>query len=397
MEFEHPFQIDVREAFVQRFGVHPEVEALAPGRVNLIGEHTDYSEGFVLPFAIDRETAVVAARRDERGPSQGVCVLACDLGEEVTFEASVPAKRGGFGDYVRGVLLALEEKGFALGGVDVAVASRVPLESGLSSSAALSVGLVTAFDALFGFGLGARERARIAHRGESHFVATGCGILDPFASALGRRDTALRIDCRSQEVAPIPFPSDRAVVLVAHSGITRSLARGDYRERVAECRAAFTAADGAGLAPPGARGLRDFSIEDLPRLESRLDARLFRRVRHVLTENERVEFVCEALLSGNLSRVGELLQSGHASLAQDFEVSIPEIDALCEIADALPGVLGSRLTGAGFGGCTLHLVEPAAVDDVVYELSARFKARFGTDPEPICVRASDGARARRLA
>jgi galactokinase len=379
-------------AFRERFDRAPEAGARAPGRVNLIGEHTDYNRGLVLPCAIDRDTWAVGALR-----SDGRCrVWARDLGEEAAFEVASPRPRGGWIDYVQGVVDALRRRGLRVRGLDLAVASQVPPASGLSSSAALGVAVTTLVDVLQGLGLGALERARVAHAAESGFVGVGCGILDQFASALGRRDQALRIDCRTQEVAPVTMPPGRVALLVVHSGVTRRLAEAGYRERVAECAAALEAARACGGAPPEATSLRDLAPGDLPRLEAALEPVLLQRVRHVVTENARVDAVCAALARGDLAQVGALLREGQASLRDDYAVSTPELDHLCDEADALPGVYGSRLTGAGFGGCTLHLVDPPAAAEVARALAGRFEARFARRPPVWQVRPWDGASAVKL-
>jgi galactokinase len=379
-----------RDEFQVRFGRRPEVAARAPGRVNLIGEHTDYNDGLVLPCAIDRATEVrAAARSDGR-----LRVFSRELGPAPELDVAALARRGDFGDYVAGVVWALAEAGHPIPGADLLIASEVPAGSGLSSSAALGVGVASALDALFGLGLDARAWARIAHRSESAFVGIGCGVMDQFASALGRRGAALRIDCRTLEATPVPIAGD-VVLLVAHSGVHRELARGGYGDRRAECQAALAAAQRAGIGS-SARALRDLGEGDLPALARALPDRLLRRVRHVIRENARVDAVCDALRAGDLPRAGARLREGQASLRDDFEVSIPELDALCEIADALPGVHGSRLTGAGFGGCTLHLVAASAAGATADALAEGFERRFGRRPPLLAVTASDGATARRL-
>jgi galactokinase len=220
-----------------------------------------------------------------------------------------------------------------------------------------------------------------------------CGIMDQFASALGRRDCALRLDCRSEELLEVPLPAERACLLVAHSGVRRELVAAGYGARVAECRQALAAAREAGVAPPGARALRDLSPADLPALEAVLAPRLLRRVRHVLGENQRVEATCAALAAGDLDAAGQALCEGMQSLREDFEVSTPELDLLCRVAGALPGVFGSRLTGAGFGGCSLHLVARGSEGEVAEALALAFEARFGRRPSLWCVSAAEGARA----
>jgi galactokinase len=372
--------------FEARWGRRPQVAARAPGRVNLIGEHTDYNEGLVLPCAIDLDTSVLAARRDD----DRVRVHSREMGETREFALDRLARIGDWIDYVQAVFFALAEAGHPLGGADLDVASDVPDGSGLSSSAALGVGVATALDALFELGLSPLERARAAHRGESTFVGIGCGILDQFASALGRRGAALRIDCRSEEVETIPIGGEVSL-LVAHSGVRRRLVKGGYRDRVDECRGAFEAAVAGGVARPGASALRDLGESDLPALERALPDILFRRARHVIRDDARVDAMASALRAGNLVEAGQLLRAGQASLRDDFEVSIPELDALCEAGDAHPGVYGSRLTGAGFGGCTLHLVDPAADDDAAEAIAAGFEARFGHRPRVLRTHPSEGA------
>ncbi len=378
----------LREEFRRRLGVAPRFAARAPGRVNLIGEHTDYNEGLVLPCAIDRETLVLASPRTDRRCR----VFSLEMEAEAAFDLDRLARRGDWVDYVQAPLFAVEEQGLRAPGLDLGIASRVPRESGLSSSAALGVAVAAAADAAAGRPRGPLAWARAAHRGESHFVGVGCGIMDPFASALGRADHALRIDCRSQQVEPIAFGGAEARLLIAQSGVRRALARGGYRERVAECAAALEAARSAGVAPADARALRDLGPSDLPALERVLEPRLLRRVRHVVGENQRVDAFCAALARGDLAAAGKLLQQGMASLRDDYEVSTPELDLLCDLADAEPGSFGSRVTGAGFGGCTLHLVAADRAAAVADRISEGFAVRFDRNPPILTARVSDGAR-----
>ncbi len=378
---------EARAAFEKRFGRPAEFGVRAPGRVNLIGEHTDYNEGLVLPAAIDRDTVALAARRADAR----FRVYSRDLDAEAEFDARAPARAGSWHDYVQGVVFACAERGIEVGGLDLLLASRVPREAGLSSSAALGVAVATAIDRAQGLGLDARARAWLAHRGESEFVGVGCGLMDHFASALGRRDALLRLDCRSLETREIPLPGASVTILVAHSGVRRALAEHGYRDRVDECRGALEAARAAGVAPPGATALRDLAPDLLPELEGRLEGVLFRRARHVIRENERVDGMCAALEAEDFEAAGALLREGMRSLREDFEVSTAELDALCEIADAQPGVFGSRLTGAGFGGCTLHLVSREAAPAVEHALAAEFERRFGRRPPVWAVTPSEGA------
>jgi galactokinase len=382
-----PLLGQLRSQFLRRFGRAPELGVRAPGRVNLIGEHTDYNGGLVLPCAIDRDTVVLAVRREDRR----FRVFSIDLDRSGAFDASAPERRGDWLDYVMAPVFALGERGIPVAGLDLGIASRVPLESGLSSSAALGVAVASAIDRAQELGLDSREIATVAHRGESEFVGVGCGIMDQFASALGRPDHALRLDCRSLEIAPTPLAEGRLRILIAQSGVRRALADGGYRRRVAECASALTEARDAGIASEGASALRDLVPDDLPALEKALAPLLFRRTRHVITENARVDAVCERLAARDLEGVGALLVEGMRSLRDDYQVSTPELDVLCELGDAHPGCYGSRLTGAGFGGCTVHLVEPEAAEEVAGVIASGFEARFGRRPAVVTARAAAGA------
>ena len=381
-------------SFEARFGRPVELAVRAPGRVNLIGEHTDYNDGLVLPCAIDRDTIVVAARRDDGR----IRLWSEDVRDQVDFAVADvceerPHAHVHWSDYVRGVVFALTDAGDAVPGLDLTVVSGVPIGAGLSSSAAFTVALATIFDCARGASLSAEGRAAAAHCAESEYLGLGSGILDHFASALGERDHALLIDCRSREFQKVALPAGRACVLVADSGIRRALADAGsgYRQRVAECHAAIEAARACGVAAPGARALRDLHLDDLPKLTAHLDPVLLRRTRHVVRENERVRACALALSAGDLVAAGEVIREGQLSLRDDFEVSIPELDALCAIADAHPGVYGSRLTGAGFGGCTLHLIDPDAALDIAAFVSTDFEKRFGRRAPILRVAAADGA------
>ncbi len=386
----HDLERLVRE-FEGRFGRPPEYAARAPGRVNLIGEHTDYNGGLVLPCAIDRDTVVLAARRDDGR----IHVRSRELGADATFEAASPSRARGWIDYVQGVAFALHELGHDAPGLDVAISSEVPGGSGLSSSAALEVAVVTLFAEALGLQLSGEERAHLAHRAESGFVGVSCGVMDQLASALGREGAALRIDCSSLEVRAVPVP-ETLVLLIVDSGVRHQLVGGDYNERRRECEAALAAAQAAGQVSAGATTLRALAPAQLPALERALDPLHFRRARHVITENARVDEVCGAFASGDLARAGMALRAGMASLRDDFEVSTPEIDALCEVGDATPGVFGSRLTGAGFGGCTVHLVAREHAAAARSALEVGFARRYGKPPQAWIVRPSAGASVIRL-
>ncbi|MEN8158859.1 MAG: galactokinase [Myxococcota bacterium] len=374
------------DAFCARFGRRPDHAVRAPGRVNLIGEHTDYNDGLVLPCAIDRDTVALAAARDD-----GVVQVVSAEEGAARFRLDALEARGEWVDYVKAPAWALAARGFALPGIDLAIGSAVPQGAGLSSSAALGVAVAAVWLGAAGVALPKRALAEAVHEGENRFVGVGCGILDPFASALGRRDHALRIDCRDRSVEPVALPP--LALLVAHSGVTRTLSGVGYKDRVAECAAALTAARRAGLVSAEARSLRALGVGDLPALERALDPTGLRRVRHVVTENERVDAFRAAVRAADLPRAGAVLRAGMRSLRDDYAVSVPELDRLCALGDAAAGCHGSRLTGAGFGGCTLHLVEPAAAAEVAGRIATGFERAFGRVPRIWRVHPADGVAA----
>ena len=381
-----------RSDFARDFGRPAEWAAFAPGRVNLIGEHTDYNRGLALPCAIDRQALVLAARRSDGQ----VRARAWDLGEGGDFPGDAPARRGTWLDYVQGAFFVLAEKGIDAPGFDLGITSRVPPEAGLSSSAALGVALAAVVGAALGQEMSATDWARAAHRAENEFVGVRCGLLDPFASAFGRKGHALRIDCRSEEVKAVAMSGAGLGILLVHSGVERRLAEGAYGERVAECARAVAGAIEAGIAPDSARSLRDLEGVDLAALERALDPVAFQRARHVLGENRRVVAFCRALEDDDRPALGSLLAEGQASLRDDYAVSTPEIDWLCEQAAGCDGVVGSRLTGAGLGGFTLHLVEADRLESARDQISEGFHGRFGRAPQTLSAVPSEGARVERL-
>jgi len=358
-------------AFRHHFGGDPDGVRRAPGRLNLIGEHTDYNGGLALPCAIHLDTLVVFRSR----PDLRVRVWSTDLDEAGEFDVDGVQRAGGWLDYVKGPAHGLGRRQ-ELRGMDLAIASTVPIGAGLSSSAALGVAVALAFEATSGIGVSPLELARAVQRGENDIVGIPSGLLDMAASALCREGHALRIDFDAESFEPVPLGRDVAFV-VAHSGVSRALADGGYADRVRECGEALAAAKTAGIAAPTATSLRALEPQALPDLEKALAETPFRRARHVLTENLRVDAFANALARGDASEAGRILRAGHASLRDDYEVSVPELDALCELGDAATGCFGSRLVGAGWGGCTLHLVESSAADSVARALERGFAERFG--------------------
>lgn len=368
--------------FSRAFDGAPEVIVRAPGRVNLIGEHTDYNDGFVLPMAIDFDIRVAARAR----PDRTVRLYSVDLDKRDTFSLDdvrrITPERVIWADYVRGVADVLQREGYTLRGMDAAITGNVPRASGLSSSAAMEMAAITAFRLLGQLDLDPVKAALLGQRAENEFVGMRCGIMDQFISSLGRADHALLIDCRSLDHYPVPIP-DGVRIVVTDSGVRRGLVDSAYNERRAQCE------QGARLL--GVKALRDVSVEMFAAREKQLPEIVARRCRHVVTENDRTLKSVEALKRGDLEAFGRAMNESHASLRDWFEVSIKELDTLVEIQQSAPGCLGARLTGAGFGGCTVALVRDEAVPLVIEAITAQYPARTGKTPQIYVCRAAEGA------
>jgi galactokinase len=377
----------LRSSFVARYGGDPRIFS-APGRVNLIGEHTDYNDGFVLPMAIDRRTYVAAARRRDRK----VRARADDIGEEREFDLDRPGsgRRRNFVDYVEGTAQALISRGAHLAGADMIIASDVPAGAGLSSSAALEISTGFALLSLAGEDDFPRaELARAGQAAEHTYVGILCGIMDQFIATLGRADHALLIDCRTLEARPVPLSLPGSVVLVCDTKVKHQLASSEYNKRRAECQRGV---DLLRASLPDVRALRDVSVDAFERHESMLSELVRKRCRHVITENARTLAAAEALERNDLRETGRLMFESHRSLRDDYEVSCPELDLSVEVARAVPGVYGARMTGGGFGGCTVNLVDEKAVRPLTDALAAGLEERFGRTPDIFTSRAGEGAK-----
>ncbi len=356
----------------------------APGRVNLIGEHTDYNDGLVLPAAIDREIRLAYLPTDDRR----VELMRLDDGQGHGFDLDEPYRATGtWIDYAAAVAAALAEAGHPVAGVRGVVVSSLPENAGLSSSAAIELAVAWALLGDAAVTLDRLALARICQRAENAFVGVQCGLMDQFSVSCAQAGVALLLDCRSLEWRPVAIPADLSLV-VCHTGSQRRLGASEYNLRRAQCEAAVA---GLAVLDPAITSLRDVSPELLARGASTLDPIVARRAAHVVAENERVRTVVSAFEAGDLDAVGEAFREGHASLRDLFEVSSPELDALVEIADTVPGVVAARMTGAGFGGCTVNLVRHDAVDRFRTAILDRYPGRSGLQPMVIPVAAADGA------
>jgi galactokinase len=356
----------------------------APGRVNLIGEHTDYNLGYVLPAAIDLEIRIAYVPTDDGR----VELTRLDDGTRDGFGiADGRPREGTWLDYVAGTAWALAETGAPLRGLRGVIGSSLPPNAGLSSSAAIELASAWAMLGDVAADVEPMALARICQRAENAYVGVASGLMDQFASACGVAGSAVLLDCRSLEWRPVPLPEDISLV-VLHTGSSRHLDGSAYNERRAQCEAAVAviAEDDAAVA-----SLRDVSPFQLAAARSRMDPVAYRRAEHVITENQRVAEVVTALEEGDLASVTGAFAASHASLRERFEVVSPELDAMVEIALSVPGVVAARMTGAGFGGCTVNLVRPEAVDALRAAVEREYPARTGLRPMILPVHATNGA------
>ena len=376
---------DARDGFEAVFGAAPDGLWSAPGRVNLIGEHTDYNEGFVLPFAIDRRTVVALGVRDDRRVR--VASTFADELAEIDLDALTPQALGGWSAYPLGVAWAFSEFGAdlaAVPGVDLFIDSDVPVGAGLSSSAAIESAVALALNDVWQLGLDRRTLARVGQRAENVAVGAPTGIMDQSASLLGQGDHAVFLDCRTleSELVPLGLAEAGLAVLVIDTGVKHSHATGGYGERRAACE--------RGAAAMGASSLRDLTVDDLPRAQQLLDDETFRRIRHVITENQRVLDTVAVLRAEGASAIGELLDASHRSMRDDFEISVPELDLAVETAVGA-GAIGARMTGGGFGGAAIALVRVDDLSRVQVAIDNAFGEHAFGQPDTFVVTASDGA------
>jgi galactokinase len=374
----------VSEKFYQRFGKKCKVFR-APGRVNLIGEHTDYNQGFVLPAAIDFSCWVAVSAREDKKLS----IYSENFSEqmEVDLSSSQTWPRKGWAAYPLGVAWALEQAGFRLQSCNLYIAGDVPLGSGLSSSAAIEVATALALLDVSGNVLERTRLALLCQRAENEFVGARCGIMDQYIASYGKAGHSILLDCRSLERRFIPIPPDVALV-VCNSMVKHEIAVNEYNIRRAECEEAVRLLK---TALPAIRALRDVSVEQLEAHRKLLSEVIYKRARHVVTEDQRTLLVASALEKGDSSRLANWMAEAHESMRNDYEASCPELDILVEIAGRQKGVLGARMTGGGFGGCTINLVQEEFVPHFLQAVDEEYFKRTGLRPQVLSMKAADGA------
>lgn len=378
------------ETFCRIFQREPEVETRAPGRVNLIGEHTDYNDGFVLPTDIDRAIWIYAASRNDLL----VRAHSLDFGQATTFEIDRISRDDNalWSNYIRGVIDEYRKRGNTVRGMDLLVSGNVPIGSGLSSSAALEVATAETCRVISGIDIDPVSMALLAQSAERNFVGVQCGIMDQFVSALGRANAALFLDCRDLSYELVPLHMEARIV-ICDTRKQRSLQTSEYNKRRTECEGAVRA-----LKPVlgDIQALRDVSSKQLEEHKSQMPELWYRRARHVVTENERVLTAVESLKNGDVQHFGRLMYESHASLRDDYEVSSRELDIMVELASKQKGTIGARMTGAGFGGCTVNLVSSGAVSDFQGAIEEGYQSATGLKPLIYVSSPSDGVTHRKL-
>lgn len=375
----------VAERFRAVYGTSPSGLFRAPGRVNLIGEHTDYNDGFVMPVAIDFSCYSAIRSRSDRTLS----VYSQQFQENIEFNLDrlVGPPKKHWTDYVRGVAAVLRDEGYPLKGADLLIDGQVPIGSGLSSSASIEVSSALALTSLGGITVPLGTLARLCQRAENAYTGARCGIMDQFVSCFGRQDQALLLDCRSLEMTYLALPPNVRLV-ICNTMVRHELAAGEYNERRASCERSIEAIR---KFLPNIRALRDLTLEDLEKYGSLLSEIDFRRCRHVITENARVIDAKEALRHVDLARFGQLMYQSHNSLNHDYEVSCRELNLMVSLARNLPGVYGARMTGGGFGGCTINLVEREAVTEFQTSVARDYEKLTDLSPQIFASSAAGGA------
>lgn len=364
--------LELKQAFFDLYGTDARIFR-APGRVNLIGEHTDYNDGFVMPVALDLYAWVAAAPRKDRR----LRIHSENFSETCEFDLDETRARGHWSDYARGVAITLEQAGYRLRGADLLLRSEVPVGSGLSSSAAIEVAIALALLGGANLQIDPVKLARLCQQAENEFVGAHVGIMDQFVACNGRAGYALMLDCRTLDHRLIPLP-DNARLVILNTMVKHSLASNEYNTRRAECE---TGVRHLKKSLPHIRALRDVTIDELDRFGRDMPELIYKRCRHVISENARVIEAADALGRRDLASLGQLMRASHASLRRDYEVSCKELDIMVELASASEGVYGARMTGGGFGGCAISIVEAGRVEEFKLRVASAYEQATGLRPE----------------
>ncbi len=374
--------------FEQKYARSPRWITAAPGRVNLIGEHTDYNDGFVLPMAIERYVVLAADRAEDSDgtPEYRLFSMTSDQQETWPGDSQPPGGKGSWSSYLWGVLDLSRQRGWDTGPLDVVIQSSVPVGGGLSSSAALEVATATLMETITGQTLHPVDKALLCQKAEHEYAGVPCGIMDQFSSVMGRANRLILLDCRSAEAELVPLDGDGVSVLITNTNVKHELTGGEYAQRRGQCEAAARQL--------GVASLRDGTLELLSQHASKMEPVLVQRARHVIGEIDRTVAAADAVRSGDWVRTGELMYDSHQSLKDDYEVSCAELDALVELAQQVGvegGVFGSRMTGAGFGGCTVSLVRSDAIESVARALAEGYVQHTGIEPTMFVSRPAEGS------
>lgn len=376
----------VVQAYQDTFGEAPELAVRAPGRINLIGEHTDYNDGFVFPAAVGHEVRFALGRS---GSSEDCSLYAIDLKARFDFKLSEmkPQPPNSWENYLMGVAAEIVATGRTLQGFNIVFTGNVPRGAGMSSSAAVECGACFGLNKLFKLEIPKVEMAQIAQRAEHHYAGVMCGIMDQFSGVLGKADHAFRLDCESLDFDYFPFQLQDYTLVLCNSNVTHNLADSGYNERRQQCE------EGVHILKehiPGLTSLRHVSLEQLYTLQGEFPELIFRRCKYVLEENARVNAFARSLEKGDIQHAGQLMKQSQRGMQFDYEITCPEIDFMAEFANARAGTLGARMTGGGFGGCTINLVEKGTEESFIRELDQAFQEKFSRTITPIPIEIADG-------